>query len=124
MDLIVWPSNEANLKQGDRSDESHPVLKPEMTKSSKRSQSKTVINMMGSQELRPMGSCNWGMVQVGVPPSPGGRDPLEFRLQPVRIPAEAGTPTEDPSREPAACVHPRRPSLSRGTTSGPGTGVR
>ena len=42
------------------------------------------------------------MVQGVATPAPGGRGLLEFRLQPVRIPAKAGTPTKDPAR----CANP------------------
>ncbi len=44
-----------------------------------------------------------------------GRDSLEFRLQPVRTPAEAGTPAKDPGRATCPSEPLRRSSLCRAT---------
>ena len=49
---------------------------PEMTKSSKRSQSKTDFNMMGSRELRPMGLFYWLSNEANLPMHSAGHLPL------------------------------------------------
>jgi hypothetical protein len=49
---------------------------PEMKKSSKRSQSKTVINMMESRELRPMGLCDRLSNEANLPMHSVGHLPL------------------------------------------------